>query len=82
MTNAQDFRNAAQGDAWADEIFEDGSEDFQMYEDDGTFFVEQFGLRACFSIGQDSTRTTFNRTANGILRHMGYTQTYNGTGRV
>lgn len=81
MTNAQDFRNVAEN-AGAEDIFEDGSQEFRMNEDDGTLHVEQFGLRACFYIGQGNTRISFNRQANQVLKTMGYRIRYEGQGIV
>lgn len=81
INNVEEFRTRAM-EAGADDIFDDGAQEFEIYEDDGNFFVEQFNLRAAFGIGQDSTRAHFNAEANRILRSMGYDQRYHGTGIV
>jgi len=80
-TNAEEFRNLAEG---ADEIYEDGTQEFSVSEDDGSFFISQFGLRACFggSRGQETPRRQFNREVNATLRSMGYEGNYNETGLV
>lgn len=81
MTNANDFRVAAEN-AGAEDFYNDGSQEFSMSEDDGNFFVEQFGLRAAFSFGQECSRRQFNVLANRVLRSMGYEVNYNEVGVV
>ena len=87
INNASEFRIAAEN-AGAEDIYNDGSQEFSMFEDDGNFFIEQFGLRACFDIGQfiegykSMPRSRFNRVANKALSSMGYSIRYNEQGTV
>lgn len=66
------------------EVYEDGSEELRISEDDGTFFLEHFGVRLCpeFIEGQGSTRRDFNRECNQFLRNMGYSIRYSEVGIV
>ena len=81
MNNSNEFRVRAE-EVGADEIYEDGSQEFSMSEDDGSFFVEQFGLRAAWFFGQEISRRDFNREANQVLREMGRSEKYNQKGLV
>ena len=70
------------------EVYEDGSQEFSMFEDDGHFHIQQFGVRGAFDIGQDignyrpMPRSRFNREANQFVRGMGYSVRYEGHGAV
>lgn len=79
--NADEFRQMA-NDNGVEDIYEDGSQELRIYEDDGHFFINQYGVRAAWYIGQESTRIQFNRQANLIIRNMGYDHNYNGRGIV
>lgn len=66
------------------EVYFDGSQEFSMFEDDGNFFVEEFGVRVWpdLPVSQFSSRREFNREVNRFLRENGYEVRYNETGTV
>ncbi len=66
------------------DVYEDGSQELRLSEDDGNFFLEEFGVRLCpeLSVGQGSSRRDFNRAVNQWLTSMGYSERYNGVGMV
>jgi len=81
VNNAEQFRQMAE-DNGVEDIYQDGSQELRFYEDDGHFFIDHYGIRAAWYIGQESTRRQFNREANRIIRDMGYDHNYNEVGIV
>lgn len=53
------------------EVYNDGSQDWSVVEDDGFLHVSRFGLRGCFDLGQDLSRNEFNCQSRSVMSNLG-----------
>ena len=71
-------------DIFVIDVYEDGSEEFDVYEDDGMIHINHYGIRVVPELnhGQGSSRRDFDREVNEVLRGLGYSFVYRGSGIV